>query len=231
MDRSLPGRTERAPTESARQGWARDRRSRRRGACPDAQVAVARAAGASGGAASGGGAACGYAGGFRQLRGHLRQEAPSVARSSGLERREQGVVEGEHRVLEPGDQVDAGGGGVHALRPGVRRRRPSFDEAASLEPLQEARDAGRAGPGHLGDVPLDGAGVLLQVPEHEALLVGELALTHPVLGGLALGPPDPAHELEGCVEVRCLHDQNSNCLNSNCQRARAHVRGGGVGPP
>ncbi|PFS85130.1 hypothetical protein COK53_29255 [Bacillus thuringiensis] len=62
---------------------------------------------------------------------------------------------------------------------------------------------------------------MLQVPQHEGLLLGEVAFADPLLGRLALCPPDPAHLLEGRVEPGCLlrHDQNTNRSSSNCQRS------------
>ncbi len=71
---------------------------------------------------------------------------------------------------------------VDAFAALVARLGAALDEAAALEPLQQARDARGARAGHLGDVALDRTGVLDEIAEREALLEAELAGADPVLG-------------------------------------------------
>jgi hypothetical protein len=127
-----------------------------------------------------------------------------------------GVEGGEDRLVrrrdggaEPGDELGALGGGVDALAALVARLGAALDQAARLEPLEQAGDAGGAGPGDRGDVSLDRAGVLRQVAEDEGLLVAEPAAADPLLAGTALLPGHPADQVEGRGELGCVHGVKS----------------------
>ena len=130
----------------------------------------------------------------------LREQGVQGGPLGLVQRGEDRLVGGGHRGLEPGDELDAGRRRVDALAALVAALGAALDEAAALEPLQEARDARRARAAHLRDVALDRTGVLDQVAEHEGLLVAELAAPDPVLAGLALSPADPADQLEAAGE-------------------------------
>ena len=138
------------------------------------------------------------------------------------------VVGGGHRCLEAGDEFGAGRCRVDAFAALVAVLGAAFDEAAALEALEEARDTGRARAADLCDVALDGTGVLLQVAEREAC--SWLRSRSRTQSSPALRWAHPIQRTSSrlllSVFVTFVHDQNSNCLISNCQPSNSSSHSG-----
>ncbi len=142
----------------------------------------------------------------------LREQGVQGGPLGLVERGEDRLVGGGHRGVEPGDELDARRGRVDAFAALVAALGAALDQAAPLEPLQQARDARRAGAGHLGDVALDRTGVLRPGSRARRPARG-LSSRSRIQSSPALRCAQPIQRTSSRVLVssRCVHGQNSNC--------------------